>query len=127
MVGLFGVTYMLVKLVKNDDGMKYGHRPNFEQLKEMKLTRVFGKQFRYIYPMNKTHRKNLKKSPIKWTLEYPKHKDLQWRIKKPGETEWKMSNDIPYEYNKDSLKYNASNVNKVSDKYGVSDLEEFFN
>ena len=92
----------------------------------MKLTRVFGKQFRYIYPMNKTHRKNLKKSPIEWTLKYPKHKDLQWRIKKPGEIKWKTTNEIPYEYNKNSLKYNANNVNKVSDKYGVTNLEEFF-
>ena len=110
----------------NNDGAKYGHRPNFQQLKDMKLTRVFGKQFRYIYPMNKTHRKNLKKSLIKWTLEYPKHKDLQWRIKKPGETEWKTTNEIPFVHNKSSLKYNAKNVNKVSDKYGVSNLEEFF-
>ena len=41
-------------------------------------------------------------------------------------TEWKTTNEIPFVHNKSSLKYNANNVNKVSDKYGVTNLEEFF-
>ena len=30
----------------NEEGLKYGHRPNFEQLRDLKLSRVKGKQFR---------------------------------------------------------------------------------
>ena len=37
----------------NKEGLKYGHRPNPKQLKELGLSRVKGKQFRYIYPMSK--------------------------------------------------------------------------
>ena len=105
---------------------KYGPRPNDKKMGELGFSRVWGKQFRYIYPMNKTYRKNLKKSNMEWTLNYPKDKDLQWKIKRPGETEYELTNTIPYDYKKDSLKHNASNVNKVSDKYGTGNLESFF-
>ena len=109
----------------NNDGLKYGHRPNFEQLKKMKITRVFGKQFRYIYPMNKTHRKHLKNSTMKWNLNYPKDKDLQWKVKGPGETEYTLTNTMPYKQDSSKVNHNSSNVNKVVDKYGTASLENF--
>ena len=110
----------------NDEGLKYGHRPNYDQLNEMEITRVFGKQFRYIYPMNKKHRKYLKNSTMNWNLEYPKDKDLEWKVKKPGEREYTLTNIMPYKQDSSKVKHNSTNVNKVSDKYGTASLENFF-
>jgi len=86
---------------------------------------VWGKQFRYIYPMNKKCRKYLKQSNMNWTLDYPKDGDLQWRIKRAGETEYTTTNEIPY-YNGASVNHNSGNVNKVADKWGTATLESFF-
>ena len=36
------------------------------------IKRIKGKQFRYILPLNKTAKKMLKESNMKWTIEYPK-------------------------------------------------------
>lgn len=110
----------------NDDGMKYGHRPNSEQLKEMKITRVFGKQFRYIYPMNKTYRKYLKKSTMNWNLDYPKDKDLEWKVKKPEDEKYTLTKVMPFKQDSGKVKHNSTNVNKVADKYGTASLENFF-
>ena len=110
----------------NDEGLKYGHRPNYDQLNEMEITRVFGKQFRYIYPMNKKHRKYLKNSTMNWNLEYPKDKDLEWKVKKPGEREYTLTNIMPYKQDSSKVKHNSTNVNKVTDKYGTASLENFF-
>ena len=110
----------------NSEGLKYGHRPNYDQLKEIEITRVYGKQFRYIYPMNKKYRKYLKKSAMDWSLNYPKGKDLEWKVKKPGQKEYILTNIMPYKQDSSKVKHNASNVNKVIDKYGKSTLEEFF-
>lgn len=67
-----------------NDGLKYGARPDFERRKELNLKRVWGKQFRYIYPLNKPARKMLKKSTVEWHINYPKDKDLVWQILNPG-------------------------------------------
>ena len=91
----------------------------------MKLTRVFGKQFRYIYPMNKTHRKHLKKSTMEWNLNYPKDKDLQWKVKGPGEKSYTLTNTMPYKQDSSKVDHNSSNVNKVAEKYGTGSLESF--
>ena len=50
---------------------------------ELGFSRVWGKQFRYILPMTKKDRKYLKKSTCEWSVDYPKDKDLQWKIKRP--------------------------------------------
>jgi len=106
---------------------KYGPRPNDAKMGELGFSRVFGKQFRYIYPLTKKARKYLKgpQSNMDWTLPYPKDADLQWKIKKPGETQYLLTNTIPYDYNGSSVKHNSSNVNKVIDKYGSATLEQF--
>ena len=59
---------------------------------ELGFNRVWGKQFRYIYPMNKKCRKYLKQSNMNWTLDYPKDGDLEWKIKRAGETEYTLTN-----------------------------------
>lgn len=48
------------------------------------IIRIRGKQFRYIMPLNKMCRKMLTKSTVKWTLEYPKEKDLEWKKQVEG-------------------------------------------
>ena len=104
----------------NKEGLKYGHRPNPKQLKELGLSRVKGKQFRYIYPMSKKYRKFLKKSTVKWSTNYPKHKDLIWHIKKPGEKDYKETKSIPFDLSKEMV-YNKKNV----ESYKRGTLSEF--
>ena len=104
----------------NKEGLKYGHRPNPKQLKDLGLSRVKGKQFRYIYPMSKKYRKYLKKSTVKWSTNYPKHKDLIWHIKKPGEKDYKETTSIPFDLSKEMV-YNKKNV----ESYKRGTLSEF--
>ena len=97
----------------NTHNYKYGSRPNPKQLKQLKLSRVKGKQFRYILPMNKKMRKFLKQSTVDWNLNYPKDKDLVWKIKRPGDSSYTLTNIMPFkltkevEYNKDNVKRNT--------------------
>jgi len=104
---------------------KYGPRPSDTKMGELGFSRVWGKQFRYIYPMNKSARKFLKQSTMQWNLDYPKDGDLEWKVKKPGETSYTLTNELPY-YNGASVDHNSSNVNKVADKYGTATLDNFF-
>ena len=106
------------------DDTKYGPRPNDKKMGELGFTRVWGKQFRYIYPINKKSKKYLKNSTMEWTRNYPKDKDLQWKIKKPGKTEYTFTNNIPF-IDGNIKQHNSSNINKVSEKYGTATLEEF--
>ena len=115
-----------MKKEMNRNDTKYGPRPNDAKMGELGFSRVWGKQFRYIYPMNKTHRKHLKKSTMEWNLKYPKDKDLQWKVKAPGETEYTLTNTMPYKQDSSKVDHNSSNVNKVADKYGTASLENFF-
>ena len=115
-----------MKKEMNRNDTKYGPRPNDAKMGELGFSRVWGKQFRYIYPMNKTHRKHLKKSTMEWNLNYPKDKDLQWKVKAPGETEYTLTNTMPYKQDSSKVDHNSSNVNKVADKYGTASLENFF-
>tara|TARA_Y100000034_G_scaffold75361_1_gene90532 strand:- start:77 stop:643 length:567 start_codon:yes stop_codon:yes gene_type:complete len=107
----------------NEKGLKYGHRPNFEQLRDLKLSRVKGKQFRYIYPMSKFDRRQLKNSTVTWGLNYPKDIDLEWTVKGPGETEYVKTKTMPFEMSKD-IKYNKKNISKYKSE---SNLNQFFN
>ena len=72
------------------------------------ISKIFGKQFRYILPLNKKARKLLKKSNVKWTLEYPKDKDLEWdKSSKKG----RQRLDGMPEIDGDVTEYNTKNVN----------------
>ena len=88
---------MLKEMNRHDT--KYCPRPSDAKMGELGFSRVWGKQFRYIYPLNKKARKFLKQSTMDWTLSYPKDGDLQWKIKRPGETEYLLTNTLPYVYN----------------------------
>ena len=105
----------------NIQNFKYGSRPNPKQLEELKLSRVKGKQFRYILPLNKKMRKFLKQSTVDWHLNYPKDKDLEWKIKKPGDKDYKHTTVMPFTLTKE-IEYNQHNV----DRYKKSNLDEFF-
>ena len=107
--------------IPNTKNRKYGMRPNPEQLKELKLSRVKGKQFRYILPMTKKMRKYLKHSTVEWNKQYPKDKDLEWKIKKPGETKYTNTTKMPFTLTKET-EYNYSNVAR----YQTQNLEDFF-
>ena len=48
-------------------------------LKLKGIIRIRGKQFRYIMPLSKKARKWLAKSTVKWTINYPKECDLEWK------------------------------------------------
>ena len=95
-------------------------RPNPQQLKELELSRVKGKQFRYIYPMTKKDRKNLKKSTEIWSTNYPKHSDLKWKIKRPGEEKYTETNKMPFALSKEMV-YNRKNV----ESFKRGNLSEF--
>jgi len=72
------------------------------------ITKVYGKQFRYILPLNKSSRKLLKKSKVKWTLEYPKDKDLVWD--KSSNNGRQRLAGMPY-IDGNMTEYNTKNVN----------------
>ena len=86
------------------------------------ISKIYGKQFRYILPLNKKARKLLKKSSVEWNLNYPKEKDLVWdKSTKDGK---KRLEGIP-KIDSNVTEYNTKNVNKVVDKHGTASLEEF--
>ena len=108
--------------IPNTKNRKVGMRPNPKQLIELKLSRVKGKQFRYILPMNKKMRKYLKNSTEKWGLNYPKDTALEWKIKRPVETSYTETNKMPFNLTKE-VEYNKNNINKFKIK---NNLDEFF-
>jgi len=81
---------------KVDSSLKYGSRPNFERRVELNLRRVWGKQFRYIYPLNKKAKKQLIFSTVDWSIKYPKDKDLEWQVLEPNSTEKYKTTDMPF-------------------------------
>ena len=106
---------------KRSANLKIGSRPDFETRKTLKFTRVKGKQFRYILPMSKKDRRFLKHSTVDWSVNYPKDKDLIWKVLKPGETEYETTTKKPFDISK-TIEYNKHNV----EKYKVATLEQFF-
>ncbi len=72
------------------------------------ISKIYGKQFRYILPLNKKARKLLKKSKVEWNLNYPKNEDLVWD--KSSTSGRKRLEGMPY-IDSDVTEYNAKNVN----------------
>ena len=91
----------------------------------MNLKRVKGKQYKYIYPINKDDREYLSNSTVDWSIQYPKDDNLEWKVMAPGEKEWTTVSDIPFIYNKDFQEFNSRNVNKIEDKFGNASLDSF--
>lgn len=82
------------------------------------MSKIFGKQFRYILPLNKPSRKLLKNSNVKWNLDYPKDIDLVWsKSSKDGR---QLLDGMPY-IDGDVVEHNSKNVNA----HKVNSLEEF--
>ena len=72
------------------------------------ISKIHGKQFRYILPLNKKSRKLLKKSKVEWNLNYPKGVDLIWnKSTKKGKKQLGGMPDI----DTNATEYNAKNVN----------------
>jgi len=92
------------------DDLKYGPRPNDEKMGELGFSRVWGKQFRYIYPITKKDRKYMNRnSTCEWDMNYPKDSDLEWKIKRPGETSYTISSEMPFIHSKD-VEHNKNNI-----------------
>ena len=72
------------------------------------ISKIHGKQFRYILPLNKRARKLLKKSKVEWSLNYPKDGDLVWDKSTANGKE--RLNKIPL-IDGDVTEYNNKNVN----------------
>ena len=68
--------------------------------------------------MTKKDRKYLKKSTVEWNLNHPKHSDLEWKIKLPGETEYVKTKMMPFNLSKET-EYNKGSRSKPN-------LMEFF-
>lgn len=69
--------------LKTDIGLKIGRRPTFEQLVEWGWKHYKGKQFKYLYftCSKKVKKELLSKCNIKLSTDYPKDKDLAWKVK----------------------------------------------
>lgn len=84
---------------------RIGGRPSWCKMQEMGWMHYKGKQFRYCLFLcsNKQRKRLIKESTVKWSIEYPKEKDLSWKIK--CVSDWQPANK-PF-YNKLELKYNT--------------------
>jgi len=83
----------------------------YDFMKQKGIKRIKGKQFRYILPLNKKSKRMLKDSTVKWTKEYPKDKDLQWK-EMIAQGKYELMNGEP-EFNLDIVEYNSKNVNSA--------------
>ena len=84
------------------------------------ISKIYGKQFRYILPLNKNSRKLLKKSSVEWNIDYPKDSNLHWD--KSTLDGRKKLNSMPY-INSDMTEYNTKNIN--AHKKDIGTLEAF--
>jgi hypothetical protein len=83
-------------------------------IKSKGITRVRGKQFRYIMPLSKSARRMLAKSTVSWTIQYPKEGDLEW--KKQTDDGYELLSKMP------EIKLGVVNVNKKNvESYQVAE------
>jgi len=102
------------------DDLKYGPRPDDKIMGQRGFSRVWGKQFKFIYPITKKDRKYLYKySNNDWNINYPKGSDLEWKIKRPGETSYTITSDMPFVHSK------VSEVNKQHRYIAENSLDNF--
>lgn len=81
--------------------------PDFMHIKGIR--RVKGKQFRYIMPLNKAAKRELKNSTVEWNTGYPKHADLVWK-QQGKDGKYYLLNSIP-DFKLDVVNINSKNVN----------------
>jgi len=88
-------------------------------LKIKNISRVRGKQFRYIYPLTKNAKKHLlKRSTVMWNQPYPKDKDLEWKI----QTDNGFVQTPKPEFNMSVVEHNKKNVSQIK----KNNINEFF-
>lgn len=77
------------------------------------IKKIYGKQFRYILPLNKKSRRLLKTSSVEWSVKYPKDCDLLWDIStKEGR---KRLTEMPF-IDGNAVDFNKENVNSNKSK-----------
>ena len=111
-------------------GTEYGERDRLywmtsDYMKHKGIRFIEGYMYRYIYPLNRTAKKMLKRdSNLTWTRTYPKDKDLQWFDKT---TRPKTEIEKP-PFTFEDMKYNAKNVGNVNKPVTWTDptLDRFF-
>jgi len=87
-------------------------------MKMKRISRVRGKQFRYIMPLSHKARKLLDTSSVKWTIDYPKKEDLEW--KKQVEDGYEIIKQMPI------MDLSVVNVNKKNVKSYERKENDFF-
>lgn len=86
--------------------------PTLEYLNIIKMKRIKGMMFRYMYPLNKQGKHLLQDNQATWSFQtnYPKTSDLQWK----QQTD-KGYVQIPQpHFNYDDVQYNTKNVNQFN-------------
>ena len=73
------------------------------------IRRIKGKQFRYILPLTNEAKKLMDTSTVKWTKNYPKDDDLQWKIK-TGFRQYELLESMPW-FDLSVVNVNTANVN----------------
>jgi len=106
---------------------KCGHRPTKDFMLDNGWNHYKGKQFRYLHFLcNKAEkRKLIKESTEQWSVNYPKHVDLEWKIQNLKTGEWSLTDKITY----DKEASNNTNKSALRNKVKVENLEksrEFF-
>jgi len=78
-----------------------------------------GKQFRYIYPINKNAKKMLKESTVEWNISgFPKDSDLVWKVQ-TSSGKYEITTDRPL-FSKLSINANKKNYNE---NFGTKQME----
>jgi len=80
------------------------------------IIRIRGKQFRYIMPLSKEARKMLDKSTVKWTIDYPKENNLEW--KKQVDGGYELIKEMP-KIDLGRVNVNKKNVNSYKKEENV--------
>ena len=96
---------------KGKEDKRVSCRPTLEQMKELNIAHYKGKQFKYIYFVcdKKLKRELTKESLEPITRDYPKEKDLAWKVKNI-DGKWVASDKPPYVTDMDSKTRDVINI-----------------
>ena len=90
-------------------------------MKHKGIKKINGLMFRYIYPLNKTAKKMMKKeSTLNWSKNYPKEKDLEW-VDATDRAERRYIEKPNFTF--EDAKYNLKNIDAHREQ---ANLKEFF-
>lgn len=82
---------------KGEDDKRLSTRPTLEQMNKFNISHYKGKQFKYLlFTCDKqTQKKLISECTVNLSRNYPKEKDLEWKVKTP-EGKWIKSEKPPY-------------------------------